>query len=197
MSTEDAETLKLLWKPNLEIYGLQEFKKHNILSEMAGLRVSRSKRIIFDIKATIVVSCQMSFNDYPFDGHTCYFQVGSYFYDKNSMTCTSDFHDPKSSNIQERNLQYHIRFRDLRKSRGVVRLHSGNYAACGFEVILQRKHEPLIYQVGAFVLPKNEKLSLTTPLHKYFQVYIPCSLFVFVSWISFIIDPKVGFIFLS
>ena len=79
MSTEDAETLKLLWKPNLEIYGLQEFKKHNILSEMAGLRVSRSKRIIFDIKATIVVSCQMSFNDYPFDGHTCYFQVGSYF----------------------------------------------------------------------------------------------------------------------
>ena len=43
MSTEDAETLKLLWKPNLEIYGLQEFKKHNILSEMAGLRVSRSK----------------------------------------------------------------------------------------------------------------------------------------------------------
>jgi len=168
MSTEDAETLKLLWKPNLEIYGLQEFKKHNILSEMAGLRVSRSKRIIFDIKATIVISCQMSFNDYPFDGHTCYFQVGSYFYDKNSMTCSAVFHDPKSSNIQERNLQYNIRFRELRKSRGVVRLHSGNYAACGFEVILQRKHEPLIY-----------------------QVYIPCSLFVFVSWISFIIDPKI------
>ena len=162
MSTEDAETLKLLWKPNLEIYGLQEFKKHNILSEMAGLRVSRSKRIIFDIKATIVVSCQMSFNDYPFDGHTCYFQVGSYFYDKNSMTCTSDFHDPKSSNIQERNLQYHIRFRDLRRSRGVVRLHSGNYAACGFEVILQRKHEPLIYQVtGSFLLSSRRMMTIS------------------------------------
>ena len=162
MSTEDAETLKLLWKPNLEIYGLQEFKKHNILSEMAGLRVSRSKRIIFDIKATIVVSCQMSFNDYPFDGHTCYFQVGSYFYDKNSMTCTSDFHDPKSSNIQERNLQYHIRFRDLRRSRGVVRLHSGNYAACGFEVILQRKHEPLIYQVtGSFLLSSCKTMTIS------------------------------------
>ena len=147
MSTEDAETLKLLWKPNLEIYGLQEFKKHNILSEMAGLRVSRSKRITFDIKVTIVISCQMSFNDYPFDDHTCYFQVGSYFYDKNSMTCSSDFHDPKSSNIRERNLQYSVSFRKLRKSRGVVRLHSGEYAACGFEVHLKRKHEPLIYQV--------------------------------------------------
>merc|ERR1712223_365712 len=168
MSTEDAETLKLLWKPNLEIYGLQEFKKHNILSEMAGLRISRSKRITFDIKVTIVVSCQMSFNDYPFDEHTCYFQVGSYFYDRNSMTCSSDFHDPKSSNIRERDLQYKVSFRKLRKSRGVVRLHSGEYAVCGFEVDLRRKHEPLIY-----------------------QVYIPCCLFVMVSWISFIIDPKV------
>jgi len=168
MSTEDAETLKLLWKPNLEIYGLQEFKKHNILSEMAGLRISRSKRITFDIKVTIVVSCQMSFNDYPFDEHTCYFQVGSYFYDRNSMTCSSDFHDPKSSNIRERDLQYKVSFRKLRRSRGVVRLHSGEYAVCGFEVDLRRKHEPLIY-----------------------QVYIPCCLFVLVSWISFIIEPTI------
>ena len=66
---------------------------------------------------------------------------------RNSMTCSADFHDPKSSNIQERNLQYYINFRKLRRSRGVVRLHSGDYAACGFEVLLRRKHEPLIYQV--------------------------------------------------
>jgi len=168
-STEDAETLKLFWKPNLEIYGLQEFKKHNILNEMAGLRVSRSKVITFDIKVTIVISCQMDFNDYPFDDHTCFFQVGSYFYDKHSVTCSSEFHDPKSkSNILERNLQHSYKFRKLRKSRGVVRLQSGEYAACGFEVALRRKHEPLIY-----------------------QIYIPCCLFVLVSWISFIIDPKV------
>jgi len=168
-STEDAETLKLFWKPNLEIYGLQEFKKHNILNEMAGLRISRSKVITFDIKVTIVISCQMDFNDYPFDDHTCFFQVGSYFYDKNSVTCSSEFHDPKSkSNILERNLQHSVKFKKLRKSRGVVRLQSGEYAACGFEVFLRRKHEPLIY-----------------------QIYIPCCLFVTVSWISFIIDPKV------
>ena len=164
MSTEDAETLKLLWKPNLEIYGLQEFKKHNILSEMAGLRISRSKRITFDIKVTIIVSCQMSFNDYPFDEHTCYFQVGSYFYDRNSMTCSSDFHDPKSSNIRERDLQYKVSFRKLRKSRGVVRLHSGEYAVCGFEVDLIRKHEPLIYQVRSQI--KTSCLSVPFPYNE-------------------------------
>ena len=54
---------------------LQEFKKHHILNEMAGLRISRSKRITFDIKVTIEISCLMDFSDYPFDEHTCNFQV--------------------------------------------------------------------------------------------------------------------------
>ena len=42
---------------------------------MAGLRISRSKRITFDIKVTIEISCLMDFSDYPFDEHTCNFQV--------------------------------------------------------------------------------------------------------------------------
>jgi len=170
-STEDAETLKLLWKPNLEIYGLQEFKKHHILSEMAGLRISRSKDVTFDIKVTIAISCQMDFSDYPFDDHTCNFQVGSYFYDKNSVTCTSEFHAPqrtRKSKSTERALQHSVTFKKLTKADRIVRLASGDYAACGFQIFLRRKHQPLIY-----------------------QIYIPCCLFVTVSWISFIIDPKV------
>lgn len=170
-STEDAETLKQLWKPNLEIYGLQEFKKHNILNEMAGLRISRSKRITFDIKVTIKISCLMDFSDYPFDEHSCNFQVGSYFYDRDSVTCTSTFRDPKKSNARvstERALQHAVTFNKLSKKHRIVRLASGDYAACGFQIYLQRKHQPLIY-----------------------QIYIPCCLFCTVSWISFIIDPKV------
>lgn len=54
---------------------LQEFKKHHILNEMAGLRISRSKKVTFDIKVTIEISCLMDFSDYPFDEHTCNFQV--------------------------------------------------------------------------------------------------------------------------
>ena len=42
---------------------------------MAGLRISRSKKITFDIKVTIEISCLMDFSDYPFDDHTCNFQV--------------------------------------------------------------------------------------------------------------------------
>ena len=85
------------------------------------------------------------------------------------MTCSSEMFDPSAeSDFLERNLQHHIHFQKLADKKKVVRLTSGEYAACGFEVSLKRKHEPLVY-----------------------QVYIPCILFVTVSWISFIIDPKV------
>ena len=63
------------WEKMLIHCTLQEFKKHHILNEMAGLRISRSKRITFDIKVTIEISCLMDFSDYPFDEHTCNFQV--------------------------------------------------------------------------------------------------------------------------
>merc|ERR1719242_1227256 len=64
-TTEEAETLEQLWRPNLEIYGLEEFTNHKILGQMAV-------------------------SQYPFDRHICFFQVGSYFYNKNSMMCTSE-----------------------------------------------------------------------------------------------------------
>ena len=83
------------------------------------------------------------------------------FYDKNSMTCTSQLFDPSvESDFVERNLQHHVAWRNLSSEKGVVRLTSGlflilnmlieipnpgSYAACGFEVLLKRKHEPLVY----------------------------------------------------
>jgi len=168
-NTEEAETLKHLWKPNLEIYGLEDFRTHKILGEMAGLRITKSKFIKYDTKVTVEISCQMDFTQYPFDQHVCTFQVGSYFYDINSMTCSSELFDPSvESDYRERSLQHRVGWANLTSEKGVVRLTSGNYAACGFEILLHRKHEPLVY-----------------------QVYIPCILFVTVSWISFIIDPKV------
>ena len=37
-----------------------------------------------------------------------------------------------------------------------LRLASGNYAACGFQIFLQRKHQPLIYQVNSARKRKKE-----------------------------------------
>ena len=44
------QTIKHLWKPNLEIYGLEDIKTHKILGEMAGLRITKQKFIKYDTK---------------------------------------------------------------------------------------------------------------------------------------------------
>ena len=94
-------------------------------------------------RVTIEISCQMDFNQYPFDNHICTFQVGSCkfsvtkmkwnktffisdFYDKNSMTCTSQLFDPSiESDFVERNLQHIIAWQNLSIEKQVVRLTSG------------------------------------------------------------------------
>ena len=49
-------------------------------------------------------------------------QVGSYFYDRNSVTCTSEFRDPKQSREStERALQHSVKFRNLPKAQRIVR----------------------------------------------------------------------------
>lgn len=176
-NTEEVETIKSLWKPSLEIYGLEKFSTNEVLGEMAGLRITKFKEVKYDIKTAITISCQMDFSEYPFDNHICNFQVGSYFFDKDAISCTSEYIAPESREGQkiggngkkrERRLQHSLQFQNLSEEKATIQLRSGIYAACGFEIHLDRKHEPLIW-----------------------QVYLPCCLFVIVSWISFIIDPLV------
>ena len=48
---ESFQTLMMyLWKPNLEIYGLEHVQNHQVFGDMAGLRVSKNKTIKYDSK---------------------------------------------------------------------------------------------------------------------------------------------------
>ncbi|XP_023330425.1 gamma-aminobutyric acid receptor subunit alpha-2-like [Eurytemora carolleeae] len=107
----------------------------------------------------------MNFDDYPLDAHTCQFQVGSYYDTYETVTCNSHFiYDAE----RQRSLQHFIQIEDIPEKYRSVRLPSGEYAACGFQVRLQRKKMQYIV-----------------------QVYLPTSLFVIVSWVSFLIKPEV------
>ncbi len=113
------------------------------------------------------ISCRMAFHNYPFDSHICLFQVGSYFYSKDIVSCTSVFNDPMSL-LRQRNLRHRISFVDLHQNETVIHIESGKYAACGFRVLIDRKRHQMIY-----------------------QIYLPCFLFVCVSWVSFVVRPEV------
>jgi len=162
---ESPETLKYIWYPELEIYGLDTFGRQRVLKEMSGVRINKNKTITYELGVRITISCRMNFDDYPLDAHTCHFQVGSYYDSHETVTCSSFFiYDLE----RQRNLQHFIKIEDLPTDFRILELPSGIYAACGFQVKLQRKQMQFLV-----------------------QVYLPSFMFVIVSWVSFLIKPEV------
>merc|ERR1719260_148274 len=162
---ESPETLRYIWYPELEIYGLETFGRQSVLKEMSGVRIMKNKTINYELGVRITISCRMTFDDYPLDAHTCQFQVGSYYDTKDMVTCTAAFiYDLK----RQRSLQHFLTIEDLPEQFHTVVIPSGNYSACGFQVRLQRKQMQYVI-----------------------QVYLPSCMFVIVSWVSFMVKPEV------
>jgi len=159
------ESLKYIWYPELEIYGLEKFGRQRVLKEMSGVRIRRNRTIHYELGVRITISCRMMFDDYPLDAHTCQFQVGSYYDTNKTVKCSSTYVYDES---RQRSLQHFIEFESLPEKDLSVVLPSGAYAACGFQIRLVRK--TMQYLV---------------------QVYLPSCMFVVVSWVSFLIKPEV------
>lgn len=154
-----------LWNPMLEIYGLEEITRYNVLGEMSGLRIGRNKTVFYELLVSITISCKMHFISYPFDVNFCHFQVGSYYGTNETIKCTSrtTYHETR-----QRNMPYYISLRELGEESSTVLLDSGLYNVCGFEMVLKRKWAQLVM-----------------------QTYIPTCMVVMVSWVSFFIKPEV------
>ncbi|TRY74852.1 hypothetical protein TCAL_00535 [Tigriopus californicus] len=147
--TEDPKLLMTeFWVPDIEIYGLEYFGSKSVLKGMSGLRIKKNKTVDYNTNSSII------FSDY---------------YTKDVVTCESTFDNPMENDpSRQRNLQHHIQFSDLNDDHKIIKLNSGDYMACGFQIHLRRKRSQLI-----------------------FQIYLPCILFVCVSWVSFLIRPLV------
>ena len=43
------ESLKYMWYPELEIYGLEKFGRQRVLKEMSGVRIVKNKTIHYEL----------------------------------------------------------------------------------------------------------------------------------------------------
>ena len=159
------ETIKYLWYPDLEIYGLEKFDLQKVLKEMSGVRIIKNQTIDYELRAVITISCHMNFNKYPLDSQVCPFQIGSYFGTFKTVTCSSYYEFDEE---RQRSLQYFTTITPLSERDQNVTLPSGNYAACGFTIKLRRMR-----------------------MQNLIQVYVPSTMFVMVSWVSFLIKPEI------
>ena len=46
---ESPETLRYIWYPELEIYGLETFGRQSDLKEMSGVRIMKNKTINYEL----------------------------------------------------------------------------------------------------------------------------------------------------
>jgi hypothetical protein len=164
-----SDILKQVWNPDLEIFGLKEFKRQSLLKEMSNAQIYRTHHIRYGVRAVATISCKMNFDRYPVDSQKCPFQVASYLYTENTVNCTSVFTYKLD---EQRNLQYSTSIGLLPfKYQTVFSTESGigkRFAACGFYLSLDRKRNQTFY-----------------------QVYLTSMLFVVVSWASFLINPDI------
>lgn len=95
-------SVDFLWKPDLFISNLVEYKEHAVLDPMSGLAVFPGNLLEYWVTASVTVSCTMGFHIYPMDSQECPFYVQSSNYDNTRVFFTSYYtYDPASNRLQE------------------------------------------------------------------------------------------------
>ena len=161
------DVLSLLWKPDLEVYGMERFETKRLLKSMSSVEINKTGFVKYEALVNFVFSCQMNSDHYPLETHQCQFRIGSYYSTSETVSCISKF---EYDFYRQRSLQYFIRIEELPRDARIYRnsaiFNSKTYDVCGFSIHLKR-----------------------TRIQTFFQMYFFSILFVTVSWVSFIIKP--------
>lgn len=51
------QSLRYIWYPELEIYGLERFGRQRVLKEMAGVRIRKNKTIHYELGYALLLYC--------------------------------------------------------------------------------------------------------------------------------------------
>nr|XP_040573961.1 glycine receptor subunit alpha-3-like [Lepeophtheirus salmonis] len=163
----DLEFVDKIWLPDVEVLNLKVFQSLTVLSKLQGLWVSPKKEVLYVLATRVTFICAMSFDAFPLDVQQCLLQVGSFNFDNRKMVFDS-YLLPRMPNHTKSILDYDVLIRHLEpKDTFFVPAETGNYSVTGFELILTRRMS-----------------------HYMITYYLPSSLFVVVSWTSFLIPSE-------
>ena len=104
--------LSALWKPDLEVYGMEAFERKRLLKSMSSITITKDQFVEYEAQVDFKFSCQMTFHRYPLDSHKCPFRIGSYGSTNETVKCESEF---QFNPTYQRSLQYFITIKQLPK----------------------------------------------------------------------------------
>ncbi|XP_062850887.1 gamma-aminobutyric acid receptor subunit pi [Trichomycterus rosablanca] len=162
----DGRLVELLWVPDTFIVDSKKSFLHDITVENRLIRIFPNGTVLYALRITTTVACNMDLTKYPMDKQTCTLQLESWGYNINDvMFYWTRGNDSVSGLDTLRLAQYTVEDHYTSVSEAVY--ETGNYPKLVFHFELKRS---ILY----FIL----------------ETYVPSSLLVVLSWVSFWISQS-------
>ncbi|XKL61113.1 hypothetical protein PGB90_008170 [Kerria lacca] len=159
------------WIPDLYIRQLREMKVLSIFQEMAAIRLYNNNTIRISIGAAIILKCDMNFRLYPLDVQKCEVDFSSYKYSATDVTFRwkneAPLTFPRDFADGCRLPRYVVSF-TTQSIPYIIYYGESNHSAARLTITLSR-------EIRSHLL----------------ESYLPSTLFVIMSWGSFIMMPEV------
>ncbi|KAL1140611.1 hypothetical protein AAG570_000541, partial [Ranatra chinensis] len=176
---DDSEHLELTWEkdqkfwvPDVYIRQLREMKVLSLFQEMTSVRLYRNHTMRISIGATVIIKCDMDFVLYPLDVQKCAVDFSSYKYtiadmkfrwrDDPPLSFPSDF-----GGDGYRLPKYVVSFA-AEEEMHIIFYGEGNHSTARLLITMSREIRSHL-----------------------FESYLPSTLFVIMSWGSFVVMPEV------
>ncbi|XP_060113943.1 gamma-aminobutyric acid receptor subunit pi [Heteronotia binoei] len=159
--TLDARLVKYLWVPDTYIVDSKRSFLHEVTVENRLIRLFSNGTVLYALRITTTVACNMDLSKYPLDTQTCKLQLESWGYDENDILFTW------------------LRGND--SVRGLDNLRLSQYTVERYYTFETRsQHETGNYPrlIVQFELKRNI-------LYFLLETYVPSTLLVVLSWVSF------------
>ncbi|XP_072534374.1 gamma-aminobutyric acid receptor subunit pi [Salminus brasiliensis] len=162
----DGRLVELLWVPDTFIVDSKKSFLHDITVENRLIRIFPNGTVLYALRITTTVACNMDLTKYPMDKQTCTLQLESWGYNINDVMFYWTRGNESVSGLDTLRLaQYTVEDHYTSVSEAVY--ETGNYPKLVFHFELKRS---ILY----FIL----------------ETYVPSSLLVVLSWVSFWISQS-------
>ncbi|XP_023695895.1 gamma-aminobutyric acid receptor subunit pi isoform X1 [Paramormyrops kingsleyae] len=162
----DGRLVELLWVPDTFIVDSKKSFLHDITVENRLIRIFPNGTVLYALRITTTVACNMDLTKYPMDKQTCTLQLESWGYNINDVMFYWTRGNDSVSGIDSLRLaQYTVEDHYTSVSEAIY--ETGSYPKLIFHFELKRS---ILY----FIL----------------ETYVPSSLLVVLSWVSFWISQS-------
>uniref|UniRef100_A0A8D8T7Z1 Gamma-aminobutyric acid receptor subunit beta n=1 Tax=Cacopsylla melanoneura TaxID=428564 RepID=A0A8D8T7Z1_9HEMI len=157
--------LDKLWKPDTFFLNGMKSHLHRITAPNKFVRIRNDGYLTYSMRLTVTATCKMFLRKFPFDSQTCPLLVGSFGYTSTDVKYKWQSEKPV----------------DIEPNLELAQYDMTNITAIKNKLVTIGKDVHSIIQIN-FVLKRNTGFFVL-------QTYVPCSLMVCSSWVSFWIDP--------